>query len=32
MKKLKVAIRTFGCAMNVYDSEVAVGILEQAGF
>jgi tRNA-2-methylthio-N6-dimethylallyladenosine synthase len=30
--KLKVAIRTFGCAMNFYDTEVAEGILENAGY
>lgn len=29
---LKVYIRTFGCQMNFYDSEVAVGVLENAGF
>lgn len=28
----KVLIRTFGCQMNVYDSQVAVGLLERAGF
>src|SRR3989338_6346351 len=32
MKKLKVAIRSFGCQMNEYDGEVAAGLLEKAGF
>ena len=31
-EKIKVSIQTFGCQMNVYDSEVASGILEHAGF
>jgi tRNA-2-methylthio-N6-dimethylallyladenosine synthase len=31
-KKLKVAIRTFGCQMNMYDTEVAEGLLQQGGF
>ncbi len=30
--KLKVAIKSFGCQMNVYDSEVARGFLSDAGF
>lgn len=30
--KLKVAIKSFGCQMNVYDTEVASGTLEHAGF
>ena len=30
--KKKVFVETFGCQMNVYDSEVASGLLEQAGF
>ena len=28
----KVLLKTFGCQMNVYDSQVAAGILEKAGF
>jgi tRNA-2-methylthio-N6-dimethylallyladenosine synthase len=28
----KVLLKTFGCAMNFYDSEVAEGILEAAGY
>jgi tRNA-2-methylthio-N6-dimethylallyladenosine synthase len=28
----KVLLKTFGCQMNTYDSQVAAGILEQAGF
>ncbi len=32
MKKLKVSIRTFGCQMNEYDSQVAEGLLEHQGF
>lgn len=28
----KVSIRTFGCQMNAYDTEVAEGLLEAAGF
>jgi tRNA-2-methylthio-N6-dimethylallyladenosine synthase len=31
-KKLKVAIKTFGCQMNMYDTEVAEGVLENTGF
>ena len=31
-EKLKVAIRTFGCQMNEYDSEVASGLLAHQGF
>jgi len=27
-----VLIRTFGCQMNVYDSQVAAGLLEKAGY
>lgn len=27
----KIAIKTFGCQMNMYDTEVAEGLLEQAG-
>jgi len=30
--KLKLHIRTFGCQMNFYDSDVALGALENAGF
>ncbi len=30
--KPKVALETFGCQMNVYDSEVASGLLEHQGF
>lgn len=30
--KLKVAIKTFGCQMNVYDTEVAGGLLNHQGF
>jgi tRNA-2-methylthio-N6-dimethylallyladenosine synthase len=29
---MKVLLKTFGCQMNTYDSQVAAGILEQAGF
>lgn len=32
MKKLKVSIKTFGCQMNEYDSEVAAGLLRHRGF
>ena len=28
----KILLKTFGCQMNTYDSQVAAGILEQAGF
>ncbi|HNX68539.1 MAG TPA: tRNA (N6-isopentenyl adenosine(37)-C2)-methylthiotransferase MiaB [Candidatus Omnitrophota bacterium] len=28
----KVVLKTFGCQMNAYDSQVAAGILEKAGF
>ncbi len=28
----KVLLKTFGCQMNAYDSQVAAGLLEQAGF
>ena len=31
-RKLRVCIKTFGCQMNVYDSEVAGGLLADAGF
>src|SRR5689334_22511218 len=31
-KPLKVAIKTFGCQMNAYDTEVAEGFMEGAGF
>ena len=31
-KKLRVLLRTFGCQMNVRDSEVICGLLKQAGF
>jgi tRNA-2-methylthio-N6-dimethylallyladenosine synthase len=31
-KKKKVLLKTFGCQMNVYDSQVAAGILEKEGF
>lgn len=30
--KLKVAIKTFGCQMNMYDSEVAGGLLQHRGY
>jgi len=30
--KKRVFLRTFGCQMNTYDSQFAVGMLEQAGF
>lgn len=30
--KLKVSIKTFGCQMNMYDTEVAEGLLEKDGF
>ena len=29
---MKVLLKTFGCQMNTYDSQVAAGILENAGF
>lgn len=29
---LKVAIKTFGCQMNAYDTEVAEGLMQHAGF
>lgn len=32
VKKLKVSLTSFGCQMNEYDSQVAAGILEKAGF
>src|SRR3989338_3383558 len=32
MKKLKVSIKTFGCQMNMYETEVAEGFLKEAGF
>ena len=31
-KKFKIFIFTLGCQMNAYDSQVAAGILEEAGF
>lgn len=31
-KKLKVFIKTLGCQMNEYDTQVATGLLEAAGF
>lgn len=31
-KPLKVAIKTFGCQMNMYDTEVAEGFFSSAGF
>ncbi|MBN2097279.1 MAG: tRNA (N6-isopentenyl adenosine(37)-C2)-methylthiotransferase MiaB [Candidatus Omnitrophica bacterium] len=31
-KKLRVLLRTFGCQMNVRDSEIVLGILKQAGY
>ena len=31
-KRLKVAIKTFGCQMNMYDTEVAEGILQHQGY
>ncbi|HTL47053.1 MAG TPA: tRNA (N6-isopentenyl adenosine(37)-C2)-methylthiotransferase MiaB [Verrucomicrobiae bacterium] len=31
-QKLKVSIKTFGCQMNMYDSEVAGGLLSAKGF
>lgn len=31
-KPLKVAIQTFGCQMNMYDTEVAEGVMSGAGF
>ncbi len=30
--KLKVAIKTFGCQMNAYDTEVAEGLMQGSGF
>jgi len=32
IKKLSVSIKTFGCQMNNYDSEVAEGLLSERGF
>jgi tRNA-2-methylthio-N6-dimethylallyladenosine synthase len=32
MNIMKILLKTFGCQMNAYDSQVAAGILEQAGF
>ena len=32
VKPLKVSIQTFGCQMNQYDTEVAEGMLEKAGY
>lgn len=29
---MKVLLKTFGCQMNTYDSQVAAGILEKAGY
>lgn len=29
---MKVLLKTFGCQMNMYDSQLAAGLLEQAGF
>ena len=29
---MKVLLKTFGCQMNAYDSQVAAGLLEQAGY
>lgn len=31
-KRRRVLLRTFGCQMNTYDSQVAAGILEKEGF
>lgn len=31
-KPLKVAIKTFGCQMNAYDTEVAEGLMQGSGF
>ena len=31
-RRLKVSIKTFGCQMNEYDSQVAAGLLQAAGF
>lgn len=31
-RKLRVYVATFGCQMNEYDSEVAAGLLQAAGF
>ena len=31
-QKLKIAIKTFGCQMNVYDSQVAEGFLKKVGY
>ena len=31
-RKLRVCIKSFGCQMNEYDSEVAAGLLEAAGY
>ncbi|MCX5695291.1 MAG: tRNA (N6-isopentenyl adenosine(37)-C2)-methylthiotransferase MiaB [Candidatus Omnitrophica bacterium] len=32
MKKKKVFLRTFGCQMNIRDSEVVVGLLRKSGY
>ena len=32
IEEMKVLLKTFGCQMNEYDSEVAMGLLEAAGF
>ncbi|MFH0986245.1 MAG: tRNA (N6-isopentenyl adenosine(37)-C2)-methylthiotransferase MiaB [Candidatus Omnitrophota bacterium] len=32
IKVKKILLKTFGCQMNTYDSQVAAGILEKAGF
>ena len=31
-KKLRCLLQTFGCQMNEYDSQVAIGLLKKAGF
>ena len=31
-QKLTIAIKTFGCQMNMYDTEVAEGVMSGAGF
>ncbi|MDP3919402.1 MAG: tRNA (N6-isopentenyl adenosine(37)-C2)-methylthiotransferase MiaB [Candidatus Omnitrophota bacterium] len=31
-RKLRVSIKTFGCQMNQYDTEVASGLLQDAGY
>ena len=32
IEEMKILLKTFGCQMNAYDSQMAAGILEKAGF